>query len=123
MNFHGSVYSEFGSPIPPAEDFAKLVSALWKPYIHDLNNRTLTTDSGRFYEIPKTHRHWSEPLGKDVLILDVDTRPVSQGRFFHSHSFFDEKNLTPRTAGMLNHYIYGTPRPRLSECDQLHLGG
>ncbi|KAM0327044.1 hypothetical protein ACHAQA_006167 [Verticillium albo-atrum] len=99
------VYSEYSSPLPAVEDFSQLVSALWKPYTHPLANLTYTTDSGKYYEVPEGSQLWQEPLGKDVLILDVDTRVDNHARAMGPSIFLDD-NMTARAAGMLNHYIY-----------------
>ncbi|EEY17147.1 conserved hypothetical protein [Verticillium alfalfae VaMs.102] len=70
------VYSEYSSPLPAVEDFSQLVSALWKPYRHPLDSLNYTTDSGKYYEIANGSQLWQKPLGKDVLILDVDTPQI-----------------------------------------------
>ncbi|KAM0269832.1 hypothetical protein ACHAQH_009642 [Verticillium albo-atrum] len=95
-------YSEYSSPLPAAEDFAHTVAELWKPYIHSLHNSSYTTKSGSVYNIDPSNRQWDQSLGKDVLILDVDTRFDNPGHV----SVLDKKNLNARRAGRLNHYIY-----------------
>ncbi|KAG7115273.1 Galactomannan galactosyltransferase 1 like protein [Verticillium longisporum] len=99
------VYSEYSSPLPAVEDFSQLVSALWKPYRHPLDSLNYTTDSGKYYEIANGSQLWQKPLGKDVLILDVDTRVDNKARAL-GPTIFNKENMTPRAAGMLNHYIY-----------------
>lgn len=105
-NTTNSVYSEYSSPLPAVEDFSQLVSALWKPYRHPLDSLNYTTDSGKYYEIANGSQLWQKPLGKDVLILDVDTRVDNKARAL-GPAIFNKENMTPRAAGMLNHYIYG----------------
>lgn len=99
------VYSEYPSPIPAVEDFSRLIAALWKPYVHPLDNLTFTTDTGAEYAIPEGAHLWQEPLGKDLLILDVDTRIDNVARTM-GPAIFKKENMTPRAAGILNHYIY-----------------
>jgi hypothetical protein len=77
---------------------------MWRPYIHDADIANYTTKFGRNYTIDESRRVWDRPLGKDVLILDVDTRLDDPGR----GSIMQK--LTPRLAGRLNHYIYGSSR-------------
>lgn len=95
-------HTDYTSPLPGAEEFANAVANLWKPYIHDVDVRNYTTKFGKEYTIDESRRHWDKPLGKDVLILDVDTRLDDPG---HA-SVLQGDNLTPRRAGRLNHYIY-----------------
>jgi nucleotide-diphospho-sugar transferase len=96
-----SFSKHYPSPVPGVQGFAQTIADLWKPYVHPLDNTTFTTKSGRRYDLDPTHKHWERPLGKDVVIIDVDTRydpgtgPVLEG-----------KNMNYRTAGRMNHYIY-----------------
>lgn len=53
---------------------------------------------------------WTEPLGKDLLIVDVDTRYPDQmfdgnKRLDWEHSNTDGENLV--SEAVFNHYLYG----------------
>jgi hypothetical protein len=102
-----SLYTAYDAPFPEARDFSKFVASLWRPYIHSLENDTLVTQDGREYHVDPTQRIWDKPLGKDVLILNIDTRYDDSS---------EEEHLNPRRAGWLNHYIYcSTHQPTFIE--------
>ncbi|KAI5456017.1 hypothetical protein BGZ63DRAFT_368002 [Mariannaea sp. PMI_226] len=83
-----------------------LIQALWKPSLHDLNATTFTTDEGYEYEVLEANRRWNEPLGKKLIILDVDTRiHTNTGDLMNTDPLY-YKNLTGRTGGWMNHYLY-----------------
>jgi len=64
-----------------------------------------TSSSGAIYSVQQVH--WSQPLGKQILILDVDTRPLNaSGQYLHDPSeSWDLMDF--RATGLLNHYLYG----------------
>lgn len=99
---HDRWHTEYRTPVPNAEEFANAVADMWRPFVHDLDDYNYTTRWGRNYSIEQSSHRWDAPLGKDVLILDVDTRLDDPG----SSSVLLGGNLTPRRAGRLNHYIY-----------------
>lgn len=56
---------------------------------------------------------WSEPLGKDLLIVDVDTRYPEQ--MFDPNQKVDWEHLDTNnlvTEAVFNHYLYGTLTPQ-----------
>ncbi|KAF2184101.1 hypothetical protein K469DRAFT_710007 [Zopfia rhizophila CBS 207.26] len=62
-------------------------------------------DQGKTYSLPHKALYTSS-LGKDICILDVDTRPFeNKNQIFHSPDF-DFQHLEPYSAGILNHYTY-----------------
>jgi hypothetical protein len=92
-----------------------LIQALWKPSLHKLNDTVFHTDEGYEYEIP-AEKKWAEPLGKKLLILDVDTRiHTDTGDMMNDNPLF-YKNMTGRTGGWMNHYLYGTIELALLPC-------
>ncbi|KAM0321598.1 hypothetical protein ACHAQA_010024 [Verticillium albo-atrum] len=113
---HSRPAKEYRIPVSQIEGVADAIADLWRPLVVDINADNYTAwlwgDHGTPYTMPaKAKRHYTKPLGKNVLILDVDTRPLPQmqtkgrghGNF---RSLFDDDQLTPRFAGMLNHYVY-----------------
>lgn len=85
-------------------DIAQLHALLYKPFIHHLDARTFTGDDQRTYALSQPPR-FTRPLGKKVLLLDVDTRPMNEpGGMLNIPMNYDE--LTLHAAGILNHYLY-----------------
>ncbi|KAH6695634.1 hypothetical protein F5X68DRAFT_198685 [Plectosphaerella plurivora] len=91
-------YNAYSAPFPDANNFANFVASLWRPHVHNLHNSTYVSQDGHEYQLDPNRRIWQKPLGKDVLILNIDTR--------YDDSYDNEKEVSPRRAGWLNHYIY-----------------
>ncbi|ORY04394.1 hypothetical protein BCR34DRAFT_604905 [Clohesyomyces aquaticus] len=82
----------------------QVLQFIYNPTKFSLTSPAFETD-GRRYELPDDH-HYTSPLGKDVCILDVDTRPFeNKGQVFHEGNF-DWDKQEPYTGGILNHYTY-----------------
>ncbi|KAI1016324.1 hypothetical protein LB503_010220 [Fusarium chuoi] len=64
------------------------------------------TDEGYIYEVPKENENWAKPLGKKLLILDVDTRLDKGPGAVMNDSALDYKEMKGRTGGIMNHYLY-----------------
>jgi hypothetical protein len=74
--------------------------------------------NGETYKLPSTLGYISS-LGKDVCILDVDTRPFSdKDQIFHGADF-DWSKLEPYSGGIMNHYMYGEYREQLPDSQRL----
>lgn len=72
---------------------------------------SFTDPTGAVY----THNNsiWTEPLGKDLLIVDVDTRYPDQ--MFDPKEKVDWEHLDTNnlvTEAVFNHYLYGTLTPQ-----------
>lgn len=80
---------------------------LWKPFLHDINATHFLTKEGYYYETPKDAHRWSQPLRKKLLILDIDTRPDTGPGGMMNQLTLISKEITERTAGMMNYYLYG----------------
>lgn len=95
-----------GTPAVPT-DMSYLTKHLWTPYLHNLNSNSFVADNGEKYEIPSGAHRWTKPLGKKLIILDVDSRPnTNTGEMLNSEKP-DLLKITGRTAGFMNHYLYG----------------
>lgn len=69
-----------------------------------IGQETFTTPSQETYSVPQVH--WNQPLGKQVLILDVDTRPLNgSGQYLQDPSSSWDL-MDSRATGLLNHYLY-----------------
>lgn len=49
---------------------------------------------------------WDKPLGKRLLILDVDSRPLDEEGEINSDKPFNWTIVQPKTSAMLDHYLY-----------------
>ncbi|KAL2673878.1 hypothetical protein Neosp_012322 [[Neocosmospora] mangrovei] len=94
------------SPVPDPDDMSGLMHALWKPFLHDLNETKFVSKEGYNYEIAKDNYRWTKPLGKKLLILDVDTRIDEGAGAMMNTSKLNPKEMVGRTGGMMNHYLY-----------------
>lgn len=49
---------------------------------------------------------WTNPLGKKLCIVDIDTRPLNEtGQLMNDE--FNWETMEGVSIGMLNHYLYG----------------
>lgn len=93
------------------------IRRIYAPVLHPIDAPSFTDWNGTVYNLSGEPR-FTEPLGKKVLILDVDTRPLDK----HGQLMADEElqwnSIGPLTAGVLHHYLYGTnpTLPRHSIC-------
>ncbi|KAF4978637.1 hypothetical protein FZEAL_5040 [Fusarium zealandicum] len=96
------------SSIPTAigDGTPELMQYLWTPYLHSLDNPEFITKEGYNYTLSNETHRWTDPLGKRLLILDVDTRLDDGPGSMMNESFLDSKTMTGRTGGMMNHYLY-----------------
>jgi hypothetical protein len=81
-------------------------SAVAQPLTADYTDTT-----GKTYELPQAV-HWSKPLGKRVLMVDIDTRlPDKENELFHDKPMDWSKHETKGgglvSNGIMNHYLYG----------------
>lgn len=75
------------------------------------------TDKGERFEVPEGQMRWKRPLGKKVVLIDTDTRLDAS----HENTLLNEcppyyPTLPGRTAGHMNHYLYGTLHRLLIVC-------
>ncbi|KAF1943292.1 hypothetical protein EJ02DRAFT_453387 [Clathrospora elynae] len=108
----GAVYdkitkSPLRSPRPTLQD---TITTLFEPIKHDSNNPVYIDPSGGFYKGGEK-AIWKRPLGKKVLIVDIDTRvPTGENQILNSEKL-DWANLNTVGGGLVssaivNHYLY-----------------
>ncbi|KAF2202413.1 hypothetical protein GQ43DRAFT_312927 [Delitschia confertaspora ATCC 74209] len=93
-------------PEPVDEDptMDSVVKALFQGIIHPVDYANFTDEDGAVYNLSGEPR-FREKLGKKVLILDIDSRPLSnEGEIMHEN--LQWKGLRPLSAGMMSHYMY-----------------
>ena len=67
-----------------------------EPFIREPN--------GSHIELPPDPRY-KKPLGRDVLILDLETRPLESSEKFRQGEY-DWRNINHVSGGIFNHYTY-----------------
>jgi len=95
-------------PVTLAENTPELMHHLWKPFLHDINATNFISKEGYHYKINKKNQRWA-PQKKKLLILDVDTRLDTGAGAMMNKSPLKAEEMTGRTGGMMNHYLYGKP--------------
>jgi hypothetical protein len=97
----------------PADDIsmATVVKALYGPILHPVDAANFTDEDGDVYKLQGEPR-FKQKLGKKVLILDIDSRPLTgDGQLMNEELKW--KGMRPLSAGMLSHYMFGM-RARLT---------
>ena len=86
--------------------FEQIVHALFQPLVTPIDAPTFTDPTdGSVYFLP-FDPIWHHPLGKELCIIDVDTRPFDEPNYLFNHEF-SWQNAERLSVGMLNHYMYG----------------
>lgn len=91
----------------PVDDLSMsaIIKALYNPVLHDIAASNFTDEDGDVYRLQGEPR-FKEKLGKKVLILDIDSRPLTgDGQLMNDELKW--KGMRPLSAGMLSHYMYG----------------
>jgi hypothetical protein len=97
-NNHGNV------SLPDDDSMTTVIKALYEPILHSATAQNFTDDDGEVYQLSGEPR-FKEKLGKRVLVLDIDSRPLtSPGQLMSDELKW--KGMRPLSAGMLSHYTY-----------------
>jgi hypothetical protein len=84
---------------------ATIIKALYGPILHPIDAANFTDEDGDVYRLAGEPRFKSK-LGKKVLILDIDSRPLTdEGQLMNKHLKW--KGMRSLSAGMLGHYMFG----------------
>ncbi|KAF2875674.1 hypothetical protein BDV95DRAFT_485067 [Massariosphaeria phaeospora] len=91
--------------LPTDDDsMATVIKALYGPILHPIDAPTFTDEEGAVYRLHGEPR-FKEKLGKKVLILDIDSRPLTgDGQLMNKELKW--KKMRPLSAGMLSHYMF-----------------
>lgn len=85
---------------------ATIIKALYGPILHPIDAANFTDEDGDIYRLSGEPKFKSK-LGKKVLILDIDSRPLTdKGQLMDPHLKW--KGMRSLSAGMLGHYMFGT---------------
>lgn len=85
----------------PIED---IVRTLFAPLRIGVNQHEFVDEEGIKYTLPENTRY-NEKFGKDVLILDLDTRPLKSTEAFNRGEY-DWRKIDHVSGGVFNHYTY-----------------
>lgn len=84
---------------------ATVIKALYGPILHPVDAMNFTDEDGEMHRLPGEPR-FKQKLGKKVLILDIDSRPLTgEGQLMNQELKW--KGMRPLSAGMLSHYMFG----------------
>lgn len=84
---------------------AAVIKALYQPILHPIDAANFTDEDGETHHLVGEPRY-KEKLGKKVLILDIDSRPL-KGEGQLMNETLKWKGMRPLSAGMLSHYMFG----------------
>lgn len=77
---------------------------LFEPLKASPTDPFITQDNGTKIELPPNPRY-KKTLGSDVLVLDLDTRPLKSTEEYERGEF-DWRKLNHVSGGVFNHYVY-----------------
>ncbi|KAF2756936.1 hypothetical protein EJ05DRAFT_486945 [Pseudovirgaria hyperparasitica] len=113
-DLHGRIpFSGDKSPVEPAHaetsaddlSFINIVRALWKPLAVDITQKSFTDREGNVHTMGKAP-YYTKKLGKKLVILDVDTRPLDKEGEVNAPEAPTWENLHHLSAGIMSHYLY-----------------
>ncbi|KAL2207564.1 hypothetical protein CC79DRAFT_1273280 [Sarocladium strictum] len=74
--------------------------------VHNITEKAYKASNGKTYDLPHGDRLWTKPLGKKVLILDVDSRFTLETGNLLNQSLLHKDTVEKKTAGRLSHMMY-----------------
>lgn len=74
--------------------------------VHGITEKTYRASDGHDHHFPKGEPIWKEPLGKKVLILDVDSRFTHDEGNLLNQTRMRRDSIEKKTAGRLSHMVY-----------------
>jgi hypothetical protein len=83
-----------------------VIRELYRPIIHPITAQNFTDEDSDVYQLPAEPR-FKKPLGKRVLILDIDSRPLDGPGQLMNENKLEWHRMRPLSAGMLSHYMFG----------------
>jgi hypothetical protein len=89
----------------PSISFEDAIRAIYAPLLHPIDAPFFVDPTdGQVYNTNQTI--WTEGLGKQLCIIDVDTRPLNETDQLMNEDF-NWQTISGVSVGMLNHYLYG----------------
>jgi hypothetical protein len=107
-HYKGPLLDEHKFTTPPRPfSLPEIVQGLWKPLITPITTESFIDYNGEKQTRDKNETIWRAPLGKQLCIVDIDTRHLSEEHQVLDPSRVEWSQLDSVDAGMLNHYLYG----------------
>ncbi|KAJ6157839.1 hypothetical protein N7470_005431 [Penicillium chermesinum] len=97
-------YSQWLSRIAPS---LTVVQTLWTPRLHPITARDFINPSGTNFSI-EYEPVFRKPMGKKLLIMDVDNRPLDGPGGIANRSKLDLPEISYNTIGRLDHFMFAT---------------
>ncbi|KGO77164.1 hypothetical protein PITC_024060 [Penicillium italicum] len=85
--------------------YSSTVHKLYNPYIQPITKTIFVGRTGKLFWLAEPLR-FTEPLGKKVLILDVDSRHLDGPKGVLSKAPLNATQIPPDTSGRLNHFMF-----------------
>jgi hypothetical protein len=103
------------SSLPPTHGgFGDLISELYKPIKVSVTADSYVDQRGNKFDTGG-RQHWKAPLGKDIVVVDIDTRiPLGENDVFNTTKTMDWEKVHASGPGLLtvshvNHFLYCEP--------------
>jgi hypothetical protein len=94
----------------PKSKFAEAIRTINAPFIYPISAPYYVSQAGVNFTM-KGPPIWTEPLGNDLCILDIDNRPFSkENELFNDDHPLRWDSFDKFSAALLNHHLYGTWR-------------
>ncbi|KIW01491.1 uncharacterized protein PV09_06971 [Verruconis gallopava] len=93
---------------PKEITYRDALQALYRPMRIPIKaEQFIDSVDGTIYPINNSAPSWSSPLGKEICIVDIDTRALDEENHLFNE-WFNWQQLDGVSNGMLNHYIYAS---------------
>ncbi|KAK3081739.1 hypothetical protein LTS18_003264 [Coniosporium uncinatum] len=89
----------------PASETSDTMRAFWQPILHPLLSEKFDIN-GKSYN--RGSSLWTQPTGRRLCILDVDTRPLNDSNQLWSSGNFSWAGMPSASSGTLNHLLYAS---------------
>ncbi|OCK73549.1 hypothetical protein K432DRAFT_312588 [Lepidopterella palustris CBS 459.81] len=105
--FPGSTHVEVSIPNAPTGPISiqEVLRLLYAPLKLSPTEASFTDEDGTVYNLPEKPMY-ETLLKKDILILDLETRPLDKKNQLMNEGKFNWKTLDGLSGGVLNHYTY-----------------
>ncbi|KAJ5528577.1 Galactosyl transferase [Penicillium freii] len=103
--FTSSLIAKHFQWIIKSSPYSSTVHKLYNPYTHPITKTIFVGRTGKRFWLAEPLR-FNEPLGKKILILDVDSRHLDGPKGVLSKAPLNATGLPPDTSGRLNHFMF-----------------
>lgn len=96
-------YSQWLNKIAPS---FSAVQTIWSPRLHPITATQFINPSGEYFVIEE-EPFFTRSLGKRLLIMDVDSRPLDGPGGIANGSQLNLTDISYNTIGRLDHFMFG----------------